>query len=231
MIKLFKKSFITTNDCMIITTPLIIFMTLMGWYVSYAYEVIDNAQQIILASITLFAVTATFLSAWLYMAKKAIDLTKQVFVFDNERLHAILGLFKCLLTGIAKLLIPMTWMLSFYIIIYITVMGVFSYFITKFLIPYVAWNAIWTVFIIILTFITLLWIALINSVKKVFRKPKTSLILYIWIALILSTIFIINANLLQHPILAFLSLMIFYYLLVYVVVLLFTCYETIYKEE
>lgn len=243
MLKLFRQSFSITNDCMIIITPLIVFLSLIGIYVNYALSIVDNTSEIIFAAVTIFVVTSGFMSSWLYMVKKALQLTKQVFVFDNERLRAVLGLFKCLLTGIGKLLIPVIWILSFYIVLYLLIMSLLSFLITKFLIPYPLWNALWIFLIVAVTFLTLLWLpevlynkvnaylALFNSIKKLFKNFKSSVILYIWIALILSAIFVINTKLGQHPILAFATLMIFYYLLAYVVVLLFTCYEQIYNKE
>lgn len=118
MLKLFKHSFKTTNDCIILATPLIIFLSILGWYFEYAVSSADTIPKGVLALITLFIMGGGFLAAWLYMVKKTITLSKKVFVFDKDRAKALLSLILALPKGIGRLFLPILGVIFIYSCVY-----------------------------------------------------------------------------------------------------------------
>lgn len=118
MFKLFKNSFKTTNDCIILATPLILFMSILGGYSKFTIEGVDTIPKFILGGITLLVMAAGFLAAWLYMAKKTIQLSKRIIIFDNDRKNALGKLILTLPKGIGKLFLPMLGVIGIYIILY-----------------------------------------------------------------------------------------------------------------
>ncbi len=131
MLKLFKYSFKTTNDCIILATPLIIFLSILGWYFEYAISSVDTIPKGILALITLFIMGGGFLSAWLYMVKKTIALSKKVFVFDKDRAKALLSLILALPRGIGRLFLPILGVISIYVCIYCVVIILITLLVTN----------------------------------------------------------------------------------------------------
>ena len=100
MLKLFKNSFKQTNDCIILATPLIIFLSILSWYFSYASSTVDNIPKLILAGITIFVMAAGFFSAWFYMVKKTLKFSNKLYVFDKDRAKAFWNLIFSLPKGI-----------------------------------------------------------------------------------------------------------------------------------
>lgn len=124
MLKLIKNNFKTTNDCIILATPLIIFLSILGWYFNYALETADNIPKLILAGITLLVMGCGFLSAWMYMTKKTLQLANQVFIFDKDRAKALGELIMSLPRGIGKLFLPFVGVTIILILLYtLTIMG------------------------------------------------------------------------------------------------------------
>lgn len=119
MLKLIKNSFKMTNDCIILATPLIIFLSLFGWYFDYAVSTVDNVYKLILAGTTLLVMASGLISAWLYMAKKTIALSKKVFIFDKDRAKALWNLLASLPKGIGKLFLPFIGVIAIYLLIYL----------------------------------------------------------------------------------------------------------------
>ena len=133
MLKLFKNSFKTTNDCIILATPLIIFLSVLGWYYNYAADSIDNVPKFILAGVTMLVMSSGFLAAWLYMAKKTIALSKKIFVFDKDRVKALATLALSLPNGIGRLFLPIIGVVSIYILIYLLLFAGINYLISHFI--------------------------------------------------------------------------------------------------
>lgn len=124
MLKLIKNNFKTTNDCIILATPLIIFLSILGWYFNYALETADNIPKLILAGITLLVMGCGFLSAWMYMTKKTLQLANQVFIFDKDRAKALGELIMSLPRGIGKLFLPFVGVTIILILLYtLTILG------------------------------------------------------------------------------------------------------------
>lgn len=133
MLQLFKNSFKTTNDCIILATPLIIFLSILSWYYKYAVVAIDTTPKLILAIITIFVMLSGFMAAWLYMAKKTISLSQKIFVFDKDRAKALWALVLSLPKGIGRLFLPSIGVISIYILIYTLIFSGIGYIVGKFI--------------------------------------------------------------------------------------------------
>lgn len=102
MIKYFQRAFKITNENIILTTPLILFLFLLGIYLDVAKNTPENIfSAILLLTTTLFMLSA-FFAGWLYMVKKAVDLEKKEFLIEEDKAKASLGLLKELPTGIGE---------------------------------------------------------------------------------------------------------------------------------
>ena len=132
MLKLLKNTFKTTNDCIIIAAPLIVFLSILNWYYEYATDSINTTPQLILACVTMFVMVSGFIAAWLYMTKKTIALSKKVFVFDKDRAKALLRLAMTLPNGIGRLFLPIIGVISIYILIYTLLYSGVTFFVTKY---------------------------------------------------------------------------------------------------
>jgi len=241
--KLFKDSFKLTNDCIILATPLIIFLSIIGWYFNYADYAANDLTKKIMASVTLFVMICGFLASWLYMAKKTIALSKKIFVFDKDRINALINLVLTLPKGVGRLFFPFIGVSLSYVILFILIKFIAD-FVNSALYPKTDFSdMIITGSLAIVMFLTLFWIpeivyakknfivSLKNSFIKLLMKFKDSVVLFIYIFCLILSLIVINSFLLYHPYLSFFILMLFYYLLVYVVVLLFTYYERNFIEE
>lgn len=102
MKKLFKDALKITNYNLILTIPLIIFIKVLDLYSLYSKYTVDSIPKFILASITILFMFGVFCSAWFYMVERAINLSKKVFVLDEDRAKATLNLFKTLPDGVGK---------------------------------------------------------------------------------------------------------------------------------
>ena len=118
MLKLFRNNFKKTNDCIILATPLIIFLSILSWYFSYAKDSVDSIPKLLLAVFTMLIITSGCLSAWLYMAKKAIQMSDKVFVFDKDRGKALIELIQSLPKGIGRLFLPLLGVITVSLIVY-----------------------------------------------------------------------------------------------------------------
>lgn len=133
MLKLFKNNFKTTNDCIILATPLIIFLSILGWYFSYASDSIDNIPKLVLAVVTILVMTSGFLSAWFYMTKKTLKLANRVFVFDKDRAKAFWELILSLPKGIGRLFLPFLGVISISGITLSIIIFVVTVFVAKYI--------------------------------------------------------------------------------------------------
>ena len=132
MLKLFKNTFKTTNDCIILAAPLIVFLSILGWYYEYAADSINTIPKLILACITMFVMFSGLAAAWSYMAKKTIALSKKGFVFDKDRAKALAKLVMTLPNGIGRLFLPILGVISTYILIYLLIFSGAGFVINNF---------------------------------------------------------------------------------------------------
>ena len=113
MIKLLKTSVKTTNDSIILATPLILFMWLLGSYIAITKSAVNTLPLVILSFITTVFMVAAFSAGWFYMVKKSIQLSKQVFVLDADRAKATFNILKKMPSGIGKYFLSFLGMLFF----------------------------------------------------------------------------------------------------------------------
>ena len=243
MIKLFIDSFKITNDCIILATPLILFLTLLGLYTAYAGYAADDPIKLFLSLVTLLIMFCGFLSAWLYMAKKTLAMHKRIFLFDKDRLKALLSLIASLPKGVGRLLLPITGVIGLYIILFLILFSAIAFWVTTSTQLADYSQEMWIISLSVIMFVTILWIpeivyneknvlkALFYSIIKVFFNFKNCLILYCYIAVLLCANAYLYIKLSMHPILTFFILILFYYILVYIIVLLFTYYERTFIKE
>lgn len=127
MIKLFKDTFKTANDCMILTIPLILFMWMISIYLAYSSVTVDVLSEFILAAVTLLFMSGAFLSGWFYMVKRALDVSKGVYVMDQDRAKATMNLFKVIPSGIGMYFLSFVGMaIMFMLIISIVGAGIYK---------------------------------------------------------------------------------------------------------
>lgn len=125
--KLFKDTVGITNDNIILAFPLILFMWILSLYVSFSRQTVNSLPLLILSSITVLVMTGAFFAGWFYMVKKAVKLSKQVFVLDTDRAKATFNLLKTIPAGIGKYFLSYSGMIIlFVIIICIVGAGVFQ---------------------------------------------------------------------------------------------------------
>ena len=100
--KLFRETIGITNDNIIISFPLILFMWVLTLYITFSRQTVNSLPLLILSSVTVLVMTGAFLAGWFYMIKKAVKLSKQVFVLDTDRARATFNLVKTIPAGIGK---------------------------------------------------------------------------------------------------------------------------------
>lgn len=133
MFKLFKDSFKVTNNCIILATPLIIFLSILGWYFTYTMSAVDNMAKLILAIITSIIMISGMLAAWLYMAKKTLSISKRVILFENERMKAFLEILSSLPNGIGRLFLSILGAVIIYIALFVSGTMLISFITTNFI--------------------------------------------------------------------------------------------------
>ena len=243
MIKLFIDSFKITNDCIILATPLILFLTLLGLYVSYAGYAADNPFKLFISLVTLLIMFCGFSSAWLYMVKKTLTMHKKIFIFDKDRLKALVSLIASLPKGIGRLLLPITGVIGLYIILFLIIFSGIAFLITTFTQLADYSYIMWIICVSIILFLTILWVpeivyneknalkSIFNAIMKLFFHIKDCFVLYLYVTILLCINAFLYIKTSMHPILTFFVLILFYYILVYTVVLLFTYYERTFIKE
>lgn len=102
MRELFNQAAKITNNNIILTIPLIIFIKVLDLYSFFSRYHIDTTPKLLLAYITILFMCGVFCAGWFYMIKGAVKLSEKVFVLDSDRANASLGLFKCIPEGVGK---------------------------------------------------------------------------------------------------------------------------------
>ena len=133
MFKLFKDSFKVTNDCIILATPLIIFLSILGWYFTYTFNAVNTIPKLILAIITSFIIVSGLLSAWLYMAKKTLALSKKVILFDKDRAKELWELVLSLPRGVGKLFMLVLGAVIIYIALFASGISLITFLIDNYI--------------------------------------------------------------------------------------------------
>jgi len=102
MLKLFKDSFKTANDCIILAIPLVLFIWILSFYIGYSNKFVDSHIELSIAVVTILIMAGAFFSGWFYMVKKGIEVSKGIYVLDEDRAKAIGSLFKLMPRGIGR---------------------------------------------------------------------------------------------------------------------------------
>lgn len=121
MLKLFKDTVKITNDNIILATPLIFFMWLLSLYIAFSRNAVNSVPLLILSFTTVLFMTGAFFAGWFYMVKKAVNLSKKVFVLDSDKAKATFNLIKTIPTGIGKYFLSFLGMIILSIIIIILI--------------------------------------------------------------------------------------------------------------
>lgn len=273
--KLFKDAITITNDNIIIVFPLILFMWIFTLYITFSRQTVNTLPILLLSTVTVLVMAGAFLAGWFYMIKKAVKLSKQVFVLDTDRARATFNLLRTIPAGIGKYFLSYLGMLLiFAIIVGALGSGVYQigvYFIGNLdlnpeqlknvlssaadmkafldslsleqLMKLNNWNLLFLGSTTILSFLLLLWVpeivfskrnpfvALVNSVKKIFKKFGKSLKLFIYISVLNFVLSFINTFSMLNPILYFIMTVVYFYFLVYVVMLIFLYYDREFTEQ
>lgn len=122
MLKLFKDTVKITNDNIILATPLIFFMWILSLYIAFSRNSVNSLPLLILSFTTVLFMTGAFFAGWFYMVKKAVQLSKQVFVLDSDKAKATFNLLKSVPSGIGKYFLSFLGMIVFSIVI-ISIIG------------------------------------------------------------------------------------------------------------
>ncbi len=102
MREFFKEASKITNQNIILTVPLIIFIKVLDLYSFFSKSHANTNLKLFLASITMLFMSAVFAAAWFYMVKGAISLSKKDFIFDADRVNSSLSLLKSMFEGVGK---------------------------------------------------------------------------------------------------------------------------------
>ena len=117
MLELFKKSIKITNDNIILATPLVLFMWILSLYLGFSKMTVNSTALFLLSGITVLFMLSAFFAAWFYMVKKAVKLSKEVFVLDEDRVKATFNLIKTMPAGVGKYFLPFLGMIVLSVII------------------------------------------------------------------------------------------------------------------
>lgn len=102
MIKYFSKAFKITNENIILTTPLVLFLLLLSIYLGIAKNAPETLASAILLIITIWFMFSAFHAGWFFMVKKAIDLNKKEFIIEEDKAKASFALIKEVPVGIGE---------------------------------------------------------------------------------------------------------------------------------
>lgn len=269
MIKYFAKAFKITNENIILTTPLVLFLFLLSLYMGVAQNAPENLASATLLLITILFMVSAFFAGWFHMVKKAVALDKQEFIIEEDKARASFGLIKEIPVGIGEYFLPFIGALILYAVFFVllviigyeigirlignagvsleqirnalaspaTMKGLITSLSAEQLKKLNAWNFLFLVGTGIFSFLTMFWaveivsrtknpfIAFFRSIKFEFSNLLSALILFTYISVVNFSVSLINAFSMIHPIVYFISMLVYFYFVVYVVVLVFLYYD------
>ena len=243
MINILKDNFKTTNNCIILATPMILFFMAVQWYVHTFQYSLNSAAHIITFFITLWILFSGCFAGWFYMVKKTLQFYKRTYLFDTDRVKALSKLFLCLIKGIGKFFISFLAVIAlcfcFKIVKILAIIYVFNIEDAS-VYDFISNTGI--VVAIVIMYWAIFWIpeiiynyvnpfkALINSVKKAYISFKISFPIYLFITLFAFTLRYLLIQSQVSPYLYFILLIISYYFILYSVLLVFRLYERCFVE-
>lgn len=251
MIKFILKNFKRTNDCIILATPMVLFMFTTILYAGFIATHAKTVNLALFSLITLLVMISGFMAGWFYMVKKTLQLSDRMFVYEQDRIEALKKLILSLPNGVGKLFLSFLGfivisMLST-VLVYHILIGVIPVDKLQNLADFLFFNNYVTslLFIIssVLSFFGMLWIpemiynernpikSLRNSLIKTFKTFPKTLLLYIYIYLIYFVNVFCIQYLTNYPLVVFGLLILYYYFLLYIVILVFTYYEQTFIKQ
>lgn len=128
MIKYFHKAFKITNDNIILTTPLVLFLFLLSIYIGVAQNAPSNTSSFILLSATILFMLSAFFAGWFYMVREAIKLDKKEFDIEEAKAKASFALIKQIPMGIGEYFLYFVGALILYSILFLLI-SVIAYYL------------------------------------------------------------------------------------------------------
>lgn len=275
MLRYFLRAFKITNENIILTTPLVLFLFLLSIYLGIAQNAPSNIQSSILLLATILFMISAFFSGWFYMVKKAIDLENTEFIMDEDKAKASFNLIKEIPSGIGEYFLPFLGAMALYGLVFL-VLGFVAFKLglkyigdvgigleqmkTAFSSPVALkaavaslsgeqliklnyWNMLIMVVVSGYSFLTMYWgpqiiyktknpvLSFLLAIKAIFKKPLSSIILFVYISFINTASSFLSTFATVNPILYFVSMLIYFYFIVYVVVLIFLYYDREINEK
>lgn len=106
MIKYFGRAFKITNENIILTTPLVLFILLFAIYTQITQNAPPTVAAFVLLLITTLFMFGAFFAGWFFIARRAIELDKQEFIIDEDKAKASLSLIKEFPVGVGEYFLP-----------------------------------------------------------------------------------------------------------------------------
>lgn len=128
MIKYFTKAFKITNENIILTTPLVLFLLLSSIYIEVAQNAPSNIFSAILLIVTILFMVSAFFAGWFFMVKRAIDLDKKEFIIDEDKAKASFDLIKEFPIGVGEFFLSSVGAFILYSLLFI-LFSIIAYFI------------------------------------------------------------------------------------------------------
>ncbi len=119
MIKYFLRAFKITNENIILTTPLVLFLFVLTIYLGVAKTAPANIFSLLLLSLTILFMLSAFFAGWFYMIKKAIDIDKVEFIIEEEKAKASFGLLKEFPCGIGEFFLSLNGGIILYSVLFV----------------------------------------------------------------------------------------------------------------
>lgn len=114
MIKYFGKAFKITNENIILTTPLVLFLLLFSIYLGVMRNVPENLTFFSLLLITTLFMVSAFFAGWFFMVQKAIELDKKEIIADEDKAKMSFNLIKEVPIGIGEYFLSFVGVLILY---------------------------------------------------------------------------------------------------------------------
>jgi len=118
MLRYFRRAFKITNENIILTAPLVLFLLLLNTYLIAAQLAPANIFSAILLLITILFMVSAFSGGWFFMTKRSIDLDKQEFIIDEDKSKASFNLIKEFPVGVGEYFLPFVGAIILYSILF-----------------------------------------------------------------------------------------------------------------
>lgn len=121
MLGYFSKAFKITNENIILTTPLVLFLFLLSIYLGLVQRVPASFASLILLLVTIWFMISAFFAGWFFMVKKAVDLDKEEFTLEEDRAKSSFNLLKEIPVGVGEYFLSYIVALGLYALIFVLI--------------------------------------------------------------------------------------------------------------